>query len=37
MPFEEPSVEPCPSAIAYAVSFAPFLMLGFGLLRLTRA
>jgi hypothetical protein len=26
-----------PVAIAYAVSFAPFLMLGFGLLRLTRA
>jgi len=26
-----------PLTIAYAVSFAPFLMLGFGLLRLTRA
>jgi hypothetical protein len=26
-----------PLSIAYAVSFAPFLMLGFGLLRLTRA
>jgi len=26
-----------PVAIAYAISSAPFLMLGFGLLRLTRA
>jgi len=26
-----------PIAIAFVLSFAPFLMLGFGLLRLTRA
>jgi len=33
----ETYVQAMPIAIAYSLSFAPFLMLGFALLRLTRA